>query len=288
MQNKIEYLCEAMNLIYQKQCLMHRHIVLPTNMVALQQLSIPLVYHCNLNCKCCSSFSPLAKPFFLSTEQFEADITRLSELLGGNIISLFLMGGEPLLHENVTTFFEIARRVLPHTSIKIVTNGMLLLLQTPEFWQSVKKNKIIIDISRYPIRLNFDRIKAKLNEEGALFRIRNDDVEKTMRKDPLNMEGEEFVIDSYLRCETKRLCTELVDGKLFICSTSANIQLFNEYFGKNLHISKKDYIDIYDETVTDVDIFRFVSNPVPFCRYCSDPIHGIPYGQSKRDIAEWV
>lgn len=275
-------------ILLQQLALIHRSVLLPSNMSALQQLSVPITYHCNLNCKCCASFAPLAKPFFLSLEQFESDIARLAAVLDGNIISLFLMGGEPLLHENCPAFFAAARRILPHTSIKIVTNGLLLMVQTPEFWQSARENRIVIDISRYPIRLNFDRIKAKLVEENVSYRIRNDAIEKTMRKDPLNLEGDEFIIDAFLRCEAKRLCTELVDGKLFICSTSANIRLFNAYFGKNLHVSKKDYIDIYDASVTDQDIYRFVSNPVPFCRYCREPMHGIPYGRSKRDITEWV
>ena len=52
--------------------------------------------HCNLKCRGCSHFSPLAQEWFESVEDFKKDFSQLASLMPVNIIRL--MGGEPLLH----------------------------------------------------------------------------------------------------------------------------------------------------------------------------------------------
>ena len=59
---------------------------------------VDIVDHCNLNCKCCGHFSPLAPKGFLDINTFERDLKRLHELLYGHIHCFELMGGESLLH----------------------------------------------------------------------------------------------------------------------------------------------------------------------------------------------
>lgn len=46
---------------------------------------VDIVDHCNLNCKCCGHFSPLAPKGFLDINTFERDLKRLHELLYGHI-----------------------------------------------------------------------------------------------------------------------------------------------------------------------------------------------------------
>jgi ABC-2 type transport system ATP-binding protein len=48
------------------------------------RFDVHLADHCNLNCKGCYHFSPLAPEKFLDIEQYERDCTRLNELsMGG-------------------------------------------------------------------------------------------------------------------------------------------------------------------------------------------------------------
>lgn len=265
-----------------------RAIYLSMNTVALQQLSILVTRHCNLNCCGCSSFAPLSPPEFLKQDQFASDMERLSSLLNQNLITLYLMGGEPLLHEELPRFFGIARTFFPHSSIKILTNGILLAWQKALFWEEARKHRIVIEITKYPVRLDFSRMEEKLKTENVKYTIHHQDQPKTLRKDPLNPEGDEFIIDAYMRCTSKRLCSELVDGKLYICSTCANIDLFNQYFGAEFHRSDKDFLDIYDTSLTAEDIYRFVASPVPFCRYCRPSITNLSWKTSKREGSEWI
>lgn len=125
----------------------------------IEKIEIHLAEHCNLNCQSCSHFSQLAEPEFANIEVFEKDIKRLSELSNGEVNIIHLMGGEPLLNPNIKRFFEIARKYFDKTEIKLITNGILLLKQDNSFWQSMKDNKITLAPTKYPIKIDWDKIK---------------------------------------------------------------------------------------------------------------------------------
>ncbi|MDR2097856.1 MAG: hypothetical protein LBP37_04980 [Spirochaetaceae bacterium] len=65
--------------------------------------------HCNLNCACCNQFSPVSDEFFYSVETFKKDCLRLFRLGGKRITKISFSGGEPLLHPQITDFFDAAR-----------------------------------------------------------------------------------------------------------------------------------------------------------------------------------
>ena len=67
------------------------------------RFEIHLCDHCNLNCKGCGHFSPLAQKRFLDPAVFERDCRQLSKLSNRKIELIDLMGGEPLLHPHITT-----------------------------------------------------------------------------------------------------------------------------------------------------------------------------------------
>lgn len=83
-------------------------------------------------------------------------------------------------------------------------------------------------------------------------------------------------------------CIFLANGKLSPCGAPFTNRHFNRYFGKEyFKISRRDYIDIYK--AKDIqEIFRFLSRPIPFCRYCRPKRCYIEYGTSKREMTEWI
>lgn len=54
---------------------------------------VNLCDHCNLNCKGCGSFAPLAKESFLKLEDYTKDAERLSEISGGIVYRINILGG---------------------------------------------------------------------------------------------------------------------------------------------------------------------------------------------------
>ena len=85
-----------------------------------------IVDHCNLNCAGCSHFSPLASEWYESLEDFRKDFTELANKTNTQVKTIRIMGGEPLLHPQVTDFLITARQLFPTSEIQLVTNGILL------------------------------------------------------------------------------------------------------------------------------------------------------------------
>ena len=53
----------------------------------IEKIDIHLVDHCNLNCRGCTHFSPLAQEFYLDLDSYECDLTRLSKLTRGDVVT---------------------------------------------------------------------------------------------------------------------------------------------------------------------------------------------------------
>ena len=60
-----------------------------------------LADHCNLNCKGCDHFSPIAETKLTEFTQFKKDINRMSELFEKKAKSIHILGGEPLLNPEI-------------------------------------------------------------------------------------------------------------------------------------------------------------------------------------------
>ena len=89
-------------------------------------IGVHLVEHCNLKCKGCDNFSPLANEEYVDVKQYKADFERMAELFGDNAERIDLYGGEPLLHPQIIELIRITRDSFPQSPITILTNGILL------------------------------------------------------------------------------------------------------------------------------------------------------------------
>ena len=173
----------------------------------LEKIDIHITDHCNLNCRSCTHFSPLAEEFYINIQDFECDLTRLSQLTGGKIGSIFMLGGEPLLHPQLKECFPIARRLFPETNLVIITNGILLPQQTDEFWQACKDSNIQIWVSWYNLKVDYAAVEAKAKEYGVFYGYTstNKDTEeqKTWGKWKLDKDGQQYWVDSFTHCNVK-------------------------------------------------------------------------------------
>ena len=84
---------------------------------------------------------------------------RFAQISNKELGTLNLLGGEPLLNPKIIDFMRIARENLPNTNIQIVTNGILLNEQKEDFWHACNKYDIKIVVTKYPIKLDFEKIK---------------------------------------------------------------------------------------------------------------------------------
>lgn len=256
----------------------------------LEYFSVNIVDHCNLNCKYCDHFAPLAKEKYADIKDLEKDFKRISSLI--NIQLIGLMGGEPLLHPQLPEILKMARRVLPKTKLKIYTNGILLPQQNRLFWETCRDYNISIAISRYPINLKLKTIynaSKKYNVkirfyDGSLYEF------KKMFKLAFDMEGRLDPNEMHKVCwQNKGGCSYLGDGKLYQCTTAGHIHRLSEYFNLNLYPTEEDYVDIY-KIKSGWDIIEYYNKSLPFCRYCdiNKQVKNLEFEISKKELSEWT
>lgn len=260
----------------------------------VMKIDIPVVEHCNLGCKGCTAFSPLAKEEFLDYGQYCDDMRTLAKLTNHKLSQITFTGGEPMLHPRFGDMLKFARELYPNAEIEFMTNGILIPSQTDEFWKICADCGIKPKISRYPIKLDTKKIREIERNTGRRVCFSwvggNDIPVKKMWKYPIDLKGNVPLRNSYKLCSQINSFIRMKNGKIYPCNTTACIEHFNKYFGKDLKlIAGKDYLEL--DKVSDInEIFDFLVTPPPFCRYCNRA--GVTFGYdwevSKRDISEWT
>lgn len=252
---------------------------------------VALAEHCDLNCAGCDHFSPLAEPELADYGETARDFARLSSLFHGHAKKIHLLGGEPLLHPDLVKFLKMARESFPDAVIDITTNGVRLLTQPEEFWLACKENNILIQLTKYPISLNFDEMEKRAADYGVEYRYYGGSgtVVKTTSLYKLDVKGQQDSSRNYLICHRANNCVYLKHGRLYTCTIAPTARHFNKYFGEDLKELPEDSIDIYQADSAQ-EIMEFLAKPIPFCRYCMvDKTRWYqPWHQSEKIIDEWT
>ena len=255
----------------------------------LLRLEVDIVDHCNLNCNCCSHFSPLADEKYMDIDIFEEDCELLSGLTKGQIKILDLMGGEPLLHPDINKFIKISRQYFPIGEISIITNGILLKKMNSIFWKMCYENNIKIIVSSYPIKLDIHEIRTIANNYNVILNVRGQNDGKLWKKIPLDINGKQNNNNNFIMCSEANNCIQLKNGKLATCRLPFAVNHFNTFFKYNIPIEENDYINI--NQIRDIDeILEFLRKPPPICKYCNqkDISYNINWYVSKKEILEWT
>ena len=253
------------------------------------KLEVHLTDHCNLNCKGCDHFSPIAHETYLDIEKYKSDLDRINIIVGDNIEHLFLLGGEPLLNKNICEIIEISRLKLKNCPIYILTNGILLKNMSDKFWEVCRKCDIIISITQYPINVDYGYILQKAKEKSVKAQLFKDPSgEKKLYHFKLDLTGNQDNNYNYLHCWRPKYLV-LKEGRIYPCIIPAYINHFNREFEYNIPVCDEDSVNIY-EINTYEDLKEKLSMSIEFCRYCN--IYGettnLPFELSKRNEQEWL
>lgn len=255
---------------------------------AKPQIEIHLVDHCNLNCVYCNGFNPVAKPNFLDLEQYRKDLEKLSILTnaGEKIDRLILLGGEPLLNPEITKYLEIAGKNITNCPILLFTNGILLPYMNKEFWKSCCNNNVIIMLTLYPVKIDFNKINALSMGycvKISLFAIRNH-----LFTFKLDIKGKQSPVDNIKKCLWAK-CTELRNGKIYRCARISHSEFLEKKFNISFPKCNEDCIDIHKVQCLQ-EIEDYLAMTTPFCRFCIPPNKDelVEWKVSSRKLEEWV
>ncbi|MCF0116295.1 MAG: radical SAM protein [Erysipelotrichaceae bacterium] len=255
---------------------------------------IDIADHCNLNCRYCAHFSSVSEEHFADLDETKRSFERLSELSGGEVRFIHLLGGEPLLNSQVTDFAIAAREAFPIGKIDIITNGILLMSMPENFWKVCHDYSIQISISNYPLKLPMDDIKSRARQyDVKCTYFGNSDIEITnFIKYTMDPEGGANPEESFFSCFlASGDCVTLRNGRLYPCSTAGCINRFSKRFGEIIPETSEDSIDIFEAKNTR-EILNFLSKPIPMCRYCDvkNRTKNNPwsYGKDAGEITEWL
>lgn len=247
----------------------------------IEYLEHHIVDHCNLNCAGCSHFSPLAQPWFEDLVQFKKDFSQLWDITKGNVGTIRLMGGEPLLHPQFDEFMAFTCGLFPHTQVQIVTNGILIGQEYDKLKDlSDKFSNFSICISTYGLKLNEERI-------SHLPRVRRDS-KMELYNIGFELDGGFNQQKAFNNCDLHvNKWYYFQNGRFYHCCIDANIHYFNEHF--DLELPEDDGISIYLHT--EEEIHNFLNKPIPLCEYCNTiyrqrSYH--PFNISKKEINEWT
>lgn len=250
------------------------------------RLEFVVTDYCNLNCKGCGHYSPLAAKEFAPLAALEEDMKHLGKVCAHEIDSAYLIGGETLLYPDLVEAMRLLRKYFPTQKLYIFTNGLAIPKMSAEFWNVTSKLHFIMAITRYPIKFDYDSAIELCHRHGVETQVFADrSMKESFFRFGLDPAKKQNGALSHFRCYN-RGCISVLDGKVFPCSISACIGHLNKAHSTTFTHVDGDYIPV-NEVRDASDIRRLRDKPVPFCSYCRRP-DTVPYGPSKRVVDEWV
>ena len=233
----------------------------------IPQLETHIIDSCNLNCKGCTHFSNLFdKNSIVPLDTFINDL----KLVNSNafVLRFFVMGGEPLCNDNVIKYIEEARKLLPKTDIRLLTNGLLIPKMQEDFFVTLKNNNISVTISQYrptsKIKADIEKI---LNKYGIHY-IMSEEVDGFIKN--LMYSKNNNPKYSLEHCYAQG-CINIRNGKLYQCPLETFLYKFQEYYKIDYKINTGISLDKVCDIKNILDCLY--NTPQEICSYCGEYKH---------------
>ncbi len=226
-------------------------------------LEFEVTHHCNLKCKGCTHFSPLSEVKFGNLDEFVRDLARVHELID-HIGEIRLLGGEPLLNQELYRFVEETRRIYPNATISVVTNGIKLAGIDDRLKAAMRQTKAQFSVTLYPpVKTFVKNVADKLTEEGIPCIYGHDAISFSSQ---LRLEGDSDCEKTEFMCMEAE-CHTIEGGKISKCSIGMKLPVLINHYALNIDFPKS-VMDLYDENLTAESLFEFLSAPAALCAYC--------------------
>ena len=240
-------------------------------MLTIPYLETEIVNHCNLACMECSHHSPYMKHGGYPIDEFTRDVNQLSRVM--RVKKFRLLGGEPLLVENLIDYITALRQSGLAENIGICTNGILLRKVDKKILDQLD----ILEVSFYPVDppirevienniarlMEFDRNKIKVYPINQ-FRLTSQVFENPDKA---------LVKNIWDDCWVKEKTNAVYRGYFFKCLTSQRkgqfLKQMNGSCDPRLLKPETDGVSIYADDFP-VNLIKYLASATPLvaCNFC--------------------
>ena len=257
---------------------------LDTDKAFVPIINTNIIDACNLNCKGCTHFAVLFnRDEIYPLETFRRDVRRFSEV--ADVPHFALLGGEPLLLDNLDKYIRITRQYFPKTNLRVATNGLLIPQMSQTVIDALIDTKAVVSVSVYQPTLKIlDKIKATLDTHKIFYKIWNPTqtfgVFLTLH-DGNNPE------ESRKYCAGNDICRFMRDGKIYKCPPDALKFRLAEKFGIE-GLPAATGVDLYAPNFSSM--MERLDDNVEMCYWCSEnPTRRIPWEPTNNPkLEDWL
>lgn len=256
---------------------------LDNNKSFMPYLETHVIDSCNLNCKACLHYANLfSDDDIYNLEDFRRDLRQVSENV--DVVRFRLLGGEPLKMENLDQYIKITRQYLPDSTLRIITNGLLIPTAQQKIFDAMRENSVGFDISAYPPTMKIaDKITDRLTKNNIFYTM-NKPVEYFFKR--MGAHRNHDPLKSLKACSSS-ICRFLRAGKIYKCPIDALSYKFVEYFNiKNFPLSTG--VDIYAKNFS-LMLEQLNGSSVELCSWCTGTTEEIDWKiENKPKLSDWI
>lgn len=221
---------------------------------------------CNFRCKHCSMLEGAAISYrHISLEKTESALKRLKELFA-EIGVIQLVGGEPLLSDQIIQYMDIVRTCYPYSEVQILTKGSLVFNQKDAFFEKLQEHGISLMISHYPqLDDDIEQLNAFLKSKKVEYYFTEKINEFVKYYD---FEKYSDIDSSFETCQAMQYCKNglnLREDIIAPCCVPFALEHMVERFGMDISFCTTSRLD---EQLTAQEITRLLAAPHEMCKVC--------------------
>lgn len=267
----IEYQCELLKRPISKDVFAQLLFKKSSNdMLSLNMVGVLVTERCTLNCKDCSLLMPYYQnPVDYSADDIVESVRRLANTVD-TIEAVTLLGGEPLLHKDLSTIAKEVSQIENVERLHILSNGTLML--DDGVIEELKPYITFFIINDYGNHSkNLDKLKKRISDHGMICEIYPNNSNWFEITQPLEgARSENEAVKRFHQCSWGKEYMELQNGKFHICGFSSTTTCLGI-----LKDNKKDYIDFLSEEFDVIDARKKMrelmdkDHVIEGCKVCS-------------------
>ncbi len=240
--------------------------------VRVEAFELHVVEHCNLSCAHCCNMSPYLDEHTMTVEEIDAQCREMATHLKADVFKI--MGGEPLLHPNISEVLRVIRKSGISDVVRLFTNGLLLHRMDDDFWRALDQITIS-DYSSAPVKpALLERYREKAREFDVVLNVKPVDRFSQVMSST-RVDEDEKVQATYDACWLRDRCLIVRGGAFFKCTRAAYFHEFQTRIEvdrpepASAEIVRKDGVSLEGPDF-QVRLLEHLNAKTPMgaCRYC--------------------